>query len=106
MAGLIPSLPTPTPRAGWHGSRIRRRLQKVSLWDRIGSEVLHVQQRRIIAHVPKGFHGKPTSIMSAKLTKCSSDTALRNMKIFVEWRVLQQEDADSRSTIYALGMPM
>jgi Fic family protein len=42
----------------------------------------------------------------AKITKCSSDSALRDMKALVQLGVLKQEPAGGRSTSYAVDLEL
>jgi Fic family protein len=49
-----------------------------------------------------GFVGKLTNAKWAKITKCSSDTALRDIKDLLQRGVLKQENAGGRSTSYAI----
>lgn len=84
---------------------LERTLQKANLWNRIGSESFNERQRMIINRLHEGFHGKLTSTKYAKLTKCSPDTALRDIKTLVEREILQQDKAGGRSTSYSLVVP-
>jgi Fic family protein len=47
-----------------------------------------------------GFEGHLTSSKYAKLAKCSTDTALRDIRDLVAWGVLIRNDAGGRSTSY------
>jgi Fic family protein len=49
-----------------------------------------------------GFEGKLTSSKWAKLTKCSQDTAHRDILDLVEDGVLIKDSAGGRSTSYSL----
>jgi Fic family protein len=50
-----------------------------------------------------GFEGKLKSSKWAKMTKCSSDTALRDIKDLIEKGILRQEVQGGRSTNYELA---
>jgi Fic family protein len=50
-----------------------------------------------------GFEGKLKSSKWAKITKCSSDTALRDIKDLIEKGILRQELQGGRSTNYELA---
>jgi Fic family protein len=50
-----------------------------------------------------GFEGKLKSSKWAKMTKCSSDTALRDIKDLIEKGILRQELQGGRSTNYELA---
>ena len=49
-----------------------------------------------------GFEGKLTSSKWAKITKCSQDTALRDILVLVEKGILIKDSAGGRSTSYLL----
>jgi Fic family protein len=49
-----------------------------------------------------GFEGKLKSSKWAKMTKCSTDTALRDIKDLLEKGILRQESKGGRSTNYEL----
>ncbi len=50
-----------------------------------------------------GLEGKLKSSKWAKMTKCSSDTALRDIKDLIEKGILRQEVQGGRSTNYELA---
>lgn len=49
-----------------------------------------------------GLDGKLQSSKWSKITKCSSDTALRDIKDLIEKGILQQEKGGGRNTNYEL----
>lgn len=49
-----------------------------------------------------GFDGKLTSSKWAKITKCSPDTALRDITDLITKQILRKEVAGGRSTNYDL----
>ncbi len=49
-----------------------------------------------------GFDGKLKTSKWAKITKCSADTALRDIKDLIEKGILKQEESGGRSTNYEL----
>jgi Fic family protein len=49
-----------------------------------------------------GFAGKLKTSKWAKITKCSADTALRDIKDLIEKGILKQEESGGRSTNYEL----
>jgi Fic family protein len=49
-----------------------------------------------------GFDGKLKSSKCAKIAKCSPNTALRDIRDLIEKGILQQEQAEDRSTNYVL----
>jgi Fic family protein len=65
-------------------------IDKARFWERIKDEQLNERQRSIINRLPDGFEGKLTTSKYAKLTKCSQDTAHRDIQALIERRVLIQ----------------
>jgi Fic family protein len=65
-------------------------LDKARFWDRIKDVPLNDRQRSVINRLLDGFEGKLTSSKYAKLTKCSQDTAYRDIQVLVERHVLDQ----------------
>jgi Fic family protein len=77
-------------------------LRKARLWETFNQEVVNPRQRLVLNRLLDGFQGNLTSSRYAKLAKCSSDTALRDLKALVERGILRQGAAGGRSTAYAL----
>ncbi len=83
-------------------STLDRVLFKARFWDKHAEAALNGRQRLMINKLLDGFKGKLTSSKWAKITKCSSDTALRDIQDLVQKNILQKEPAGGRSTSYAL----
>jgi len=79
-------------------------LSKARIWEHIKSSPINDRQRAIINRLIDGFEGKLTSVKYAKITKCSHDTALRDIKALIDQGILMQEEAGGRSTSYRLVM--
>lgn len=84
-------------------------LFKARFWERISGRAvneppLNERQRQVINRLLDGFEGKLTSSKWARLTKVSSDTALRDIADLVERGVLVKNDAGGRSTSYSLAV--
>lgn len=77
-------------------------LGKARFWQTFGTIPINDRQRRVINRLLDGFEGKMTSATWAKLTKCSHDTALRDIQQLVEHGVLVRNPEGGRSTSYAL----
>lgn len=77
-------------------------LMKARFWAIHTGESFNERQRAIITRLLDGFYGKLTSSKWAKLTKCSQDTALRDINDLLERRILVKDDAGGRSTSYRL----
>jgi Fic family protein len=63
---------------------------------------LNDRQRIMLNKMLDGFEGKLTSSKWAKLTKCSQDTALRDILDLVERGILLKDAGGGRSTSYSL----
>ena len=50
----------------------------------------------------EGFEGKLTSSKWAKITKCSQDTAGRDIEDLIKRHILKKDAAGGRSTSYSL----
>ncbi len=77
-------------------------LTKARFWDRHRGQSFNERQRLVINRLLDGFEGKLTNAKYTKLTKCSSDTALRDIDDLVRRDVLSKDPAGGRSTRYSL----
>lgn len=77
-------------------------LQKARFWQRFAAESLNERQIKVLNKLLDGFEGKLTTSKWAKLTRCSQDTALRDIKDLIGRGALKQERGGGRSTNYAL----
>lgn len=80
-------------------------LIKDRFWKGHAGESLNERQRKVINRLLDSFEGKLTSSKWAKLTKCSQDTALRDISDLLERNILEKEEGGGRSTSYALKLP-
>lgn len=78
-------------------------LQKSRFWDRHRNKIFNERQRLMITKLFEGFEGNLTSTKWAKITKCSHDTALRDIMGLVEQGVLRKEGSGGRNTNYTLN---
>ena len=78
-------------------------LRKARVWQRIGSTGANERQRMVLNRVLDGFDGKLTSSKYAKLAKCSSDTALRDIRDLLARGILLQNPGGGRSVSYRIG---
>lgn len=78
-------------------------LFKNTFWNKNGQFVNNERQRLIINKLLGEFKGKLTSTKWAKITKCSQDTALRDINDLVKKNILVKDDAGGRSTSYRLN---
>jgi Fic family protein len=66
---------------------------------------LNARQQQMIAILLDGFFGKLTTSKWAKMTKSSSDSALRDIQDLMEKGILVKEAGGGRSTNYVLVIP-
>lgn len=78
-------------------------LRKAEFWQKHSDTPLNDRQRVVLNKLLDGFEGKLRSSKWAKLAKCSSDTALRDIKDLVGRGILRQEGMGGRSTSYVLA---
>ncbi|MFY7888152.1 MAG: Fic family protein [Spirosomataceae bacterium] len=77
-------------------------LQKAEFWEKHKETSLNSRQRLMLNKLFDGFDGKLQTSKWAKITKCSPDTALRDVKDLIEKGILKQEESGGRSTNYEL----
>lgn len=77
-------------------------LQKAEFWREHSTTLLNDRQQKIINRLLDGFDGKLTSSKWAKITKCSQDTALRDIQDLIKKDILQKAASGGRSTSYEL----
>ena len=63
-------------------------LNKARLWERINHRPVNERQRLVINRMLNGFQGFLTTSKYAKLAKCSTDTALRDIQELLERGIL------------------
>ena len=80
-------------------------LVKARFWRAHAGESFNGRQSLIINRLLDPFEGKLTSSKWAKLAKCSSDTALRDITDLKNRGILAKENAGGRSTSYSLCLP-
>src|SRR5262245_16481063 len=78
---------------------------KAKLWQRINRRPVNDRQRLVINRLLNGFKGFLTTSKYAKLARCSTDTALRDIGDLVDRGVLRQNPGGGRSTSYRLIGP-
>ena len=80
-------------------------LNKSRLWQRINLRPVNERQRLVINRMLNGFEGFLSTSKYAKLAKCSTDTALRDVRELLRRVILVQNSSGGRSTSYRLGDP-
>jgi Fic family protein len=81
---------------------LSKTLHKAAFWKKHSTTMLNDRQQKIIHRLLDGFDGKLTTSKWAKITKCSQDTALRDIQDLIMKDVLQKEASGGRSTSYEL----
>ncbi|TCD10469.1 Fic family protein [Pedobacter frigidisoli] len=76
---------------------------KSKFWEKASVLRLNERQKLMINKLLDGFDGKLNSSKWAKITKCSQDTAIRDIQNLVDKQILQKEAAGGRSTSYFLN---
>lgn len=76
---------------------------KAKLWDAINRARVNERQRKVINRLADGFQGALTTSKYGRIAKCSSDTALRDIRELVERGILIKNEAGGRSTSYRLA---
>ena len=78
-------------------------LYKADFWDKHKDTDLNNRQRKMLNKLLDGFEGKLKTSKWARITKCSQDTALRDIKDLIEKEILIQEESGGRSTNYEIN---
>ncbi|MGB6451963.1 MAG: Fic family protein [Steroidobacteraceae bacterium] len=81
---------------------LRAVLQKARFWERHAQQSLNARQVKVLNRLLDGFEGKLTTSKWAKLTKCSQDTAYRDIVDLIERGALRKDPGGGRSTGYSL----
>lgn len=77
-------------------------LEKARFWEQHGGESFNERQRKMLNRLFDGFEGKLTSSKWATMSKCSQDTASRDIDDLVKRTILSKDAAGGRSTSYSL----
>lgn len=84
------------------GKSVDTVLQKTSFWDKHRLVPMNERQIKMVNLLWDGFEGKLTSSKWGKITKCSTDTALRDIQDLIIKGILRKTDEGGRSTNYEL----
>jgi Fic family protein len=79
-------------------------LAKARFWESMAAVALNERQRLVLNRLLDGFEGKLTTSKYAKLTKCSQDTALRDILHLIEKAALVRNPEGGRSASYSLAI--
>lgn len=78
-------------------------LHKARFWNKHVLTPLNDKQKGMINALLGDFFGKLTSSKWARMSKCSADTALRDIQDLVQKGILRKESGGGRSTHYVLS---
>lgn len=81
---------------------LKKVVDKIEFWKHHEHTALNERQRLMLNKLLDGFEGKLKSSKWAKIAKCSTDTALRDIKDLIAKGILKQEEQGGRSTNYEL----
>jgi Fic family protein len=76
--------------------------KKSKFWEAHRGDLLNERQHLMVNKLLDGFEGKLHSSKWAKITKCSQDTALRDIQDLINKGLLIKEPSGGRSTSYVL----
>jgi len=77
-------------------------IRKHKFWNTYGTEIKNERQKKVLNKLLDGFKGNLTSSKWAKITKCSQDTALRDIQDLINKGILIKSNSGGRSTKYEL----
>lgn len=83
-------------------STLSKVLNKARFWEQHQTTILNERQQIMINKLFNGFKGKLSTSKWAKMCKCSSDTALRDIQDLERKGILKKEAEGGRSTRYIL----
>jgi len=81
---------------------LARVLYKQKFWNKRAAQILNNRQVLLLNKLLDEFSGKLTSAKWAKIAKCSTDTALRDIQDLINKQILRKDTAGGRSTRYEL----
>lgn len=80
-------------------------LKKARIWEKVNEGSVNDRQRIVINRLLDGFQGNLNTSKYAKLAKCSTDTALRDITELIDRGILEKNPGGGRSTSYSLIDP-
>lgn len=79
-------------------------VNKANFWQRHRQHALNTRQVTMLNILLTDFYGKLTTKKWATMTKCSIDTALRDINDLIEKCMLKKSDSSGRSTSYEIEL--
>lgn len=77
-------------------------IKKHKFWNAYATVIKNERQKKILVKLIEGFEGNLTTSKWAKITKCSQDTALRDIQDLIDKGILIKSKSGGRSTKYEL----
>lgn len=77
-------------------------IYKHTFWNLNSSKLQNDRQKLVLNKLLNGFEGNITSSKWAKIAKCSTDTALRDIQDLINKNILRKTEGGGRSTSYEL----
>jgi Fic family protein len=77
-------------------------LKKAAFWKKHEKTIFNTRQVLMLNKLLDGFDGKLTSSKWAKISKCSQDTALRDIQDLIAKKILMKEEGGGRNSSYIL----
>lgn len=77
-------------------------MKRKKFWDNFATEQFNERQKKMLNKLFEDFEGKLTSSKWARITKCSQDTATRDIQDLITKGILEKEASGGRNTNYAL----
>ncbi len=84
------------------GEVLSKVTEKAKFWNKYAMENFNNRQVLMLNKLMDDFFGKLTSKKWGKITKCSTDTALRDIQDLISKGILKKENAGGRSTNYEM----
>lgn len=83
---------------------VKKVREKALFWERHREVAMNPRQTQMVNLLWDGFEGKLTSSKWGKITKCSADTALRDIQDLIGKGVFRKSAESGRSTNYELNL--
>lgn len=81
-------------------------LFKHKFWTKYAEIINNDRQKKVLNMLLDNFKGKLNTSKWAKINKCSTDTALRDIQNLLEKNILEKEPGGGRSTSYIMKVPL
>lgn len=78
-------------------------MAKAAMWRLLEGRPINDRQKKVLNRLHENFEGYLTASKYAKMTDCSTDTALRDVRELIDWGVLVRNESGGRSVSYRLS---